>query len=296
MSRKDGTPTIRAAGGLVVRGDDPSTAELVVVHRPEYDDWSIPKGKHDPGESSAACAVREVWEETGYRCRIVGPAGTTRYQVRGKPKEVDYFAMRPYRSEVFDPDHEVDQIRWVTLEEAMSLLTYDFDRELVSELPLQEFLSCTTLHLVRHAAAGDRSRWEGPDVERPLTEKGAAQSKTIAEELTGVGIGRVLTSPYVRCVETVAPLGEQIGIEVEANDDLAEGAGPKEIDRLLEAAGGADIVLCSHGDVIPALLERLQWMGVPFPDHQPCKKASTWVIGHDGTDFTDATYVPPPAI
>lgn len=296
MSRSDRTSIIRAAGGLIVRGDTTAAAELVVVHRPEYDDWSIPKGKHDPGESSPECAIREVWEETGYQGRIVGSAGTTRYRVRGKPKEVDYFLMRPYRSAEFRPNDEVDEVRWVTLREASRILTYDFDRELVSDLDLDQAVSATTVHLVRHAAAGDRSRWEPPDPERPLTPRGFAQAKALACELAEVGVSRIVTSPYVRCVQTVDPLADQIGLEVEPSGDLAEGAGPRELDRLLKEASGSTTVLCTHGDVIPALLERLRWSGVRFQSPYACQKGSTWVIGHDGTAFTDATYVPPPDI
>lgn len=269
---------------------------MVVVHRPGYDDWSIPKGKHDPGESSSECALREVREETGYQARIVAPAGTTRYRVRGKPKEVDYFLMRPYRSAGFRPNDEVDEVRWVTLREAGQMLTYDFDRELAADVDPEQAVSATTLHVVRHAAAGDRSRWEAPDPERPLTPKGFAQAKALACELAEVGVSRILTSPYVRCVQTVDPLADQIGLEVEPSGELAEGAGPREIDRLLSGTGGNTTVLCSHGDVIPALLERLRWMGVRFQSPYACQKGSTWVIGHDGQAFTDATYVPPPAL
>jgi broad specificity phosphatase PhoE/ADP-ribose pyrophosphatase YjhB (NUDIX family) len=294
VNRPNHSPTIRAAGGLVIRGDTPATAEVIVVHRPRYDDWSIPKGKHDRGETSQECAVREVEEETGYRGRIIGTAGTTRYRARGRPKQVDYFLMRPFRSSGFRPDDEVDEMRWVTPEEALGLLTYDFDRELIESLPLDLALSHTTIHLVRHSAAGARSRWEGPDAERPLTSKGLAQSKALADELGDVGIGRILTSPYVRCVETVAPLGESTGLDLELSDDLAEGAGPGQIDRLLEEVSGSTVVLCSHGDVIPALLERLQRMGTRFLSPYVSKKGSTWVVGHDGTSFTEAVYVPPP--
>lgn len=269
---------------------------MVVVHRPRYDDWSIPKGKHDPGESSAACAVREVEEETGYACRIVGDAGTTRYRSRGRPKRVYYYLMRPYRAGAFQPDEEVDEIRWVAPAEAVRLLTYDFDREMIERLPPAEALAHTTLHLLRHAPAGDRSRWEGPDVDRPLTTDGHAQAKALAEGLGDVGVSRILTSPYVRCVQSVAPLAESTGRKLELNDDLAEGGGARELDRILEEVAGQTAVVCSHGDIIPALLERLQRMGIRFLSPYRCQKGSTWVLGHDGSRFTEARYVPPPAV
>lgn len=295
MSRNSSTK-IRAAGGLIVRGDSPDTAELLLVHRPEYDDWSLPKGKHDRGESSSDCAVREVWEETGFRCRIVDEAGVTRYRVRDKPKEVDYFLMRPYRSTEFRPNHEVDAVSWVSVGQALGMLTYDFDRELVSALSVEAAVAHTTVHLVRHAKAGNREGWEGPDRERPLTTKGLAQSKALAGELSEVGVTRILTSPYLRCVQTVEPLADHAGVAVESTDHLAEGAGPTEIDRLMEEMSRSTVVLCSHGDVIPAVLERLEWMGVRFMSPYKCKKGSTWVVGYDGQAFIQARYVRPPTV
>ncbi|MFP3915320.1 MAG: NUDIX hydrolase, partial [Actinomycetota bacterium] len=289
-------PLIRAAGGVVVRGDSADDLELAVVHRPRYDDWSLPKGKHDEGESSPQCALREVEEETGYRCRIVGSGGTTRYRARGEPKEVEYFLMRPVRSYGFLPDDEVDEMRWVASEEALGMLTYDFDRDLVASTATRSVARRTHLHLVRHATAGNRSEWEGPDPERPLDTKGLSQSKALADQLGDIGVSRIVTSPYLRCVQTVAPLGERAGLVVETSEDLAEGAGHAGVARLLEDMAGSTVVACSHGDVIPALLDRLQMLGTRVLDPPAWKKGSTWVIAHDGTSFTEAAYFPPPPV
>jgi 8-oxo-dGTP diphosphatase len=123
---------VRAAGGVVARPGADSRTEIVVVHRPAYDDWTLPKGKAAPGESDEECALREVEEETGLRCAIEAEVGTTSYaDTKGRPKIVRYFSMRQVGGEL-SLLHEVDDARWVALDEAALLLTYEHDRELVA--------------------------------------------------------------------------------------------------------------------------------------------------------------------
>ena len=125
---------IRAAGGLLVRTGVEGEIEIAVVHRPRYDDWALPKGKLDPGETEEAAAVREVEEETGLRARLGGLAGRIRYRDRhDRPKVVTYFFMTPEDGS-FAPNDEVDEMRWVRLDEAVTLLTYERDRDLVGSL------------------------------------------------------------------------------------------------------------------------------------------------------------------
>ena len=276
----------------MVRGAGPTT-EVVVVHRPRYDDWTLPKGKDDPGESGRQAALREVWEETGLRCRIVGEAGTTRYAVSAGPKEVRYFAMRAYRAAPFVPNDEVDEVRWMGVKKARKQLSYDYDRKLLGDLDFGAATVHSDLHLVRHTAAGDRSRWKGPDEERPLTKKGEAQARTLAEELAGIGVTRVLSSRYLRCVQTVDPLARHLDVKVEDHEGLAEGAGRKAIASVLAEVAGTTTVLCSHGDVIPAMLEQLARQGTKFLSPLACQKGSTWSIAHDGKNFIEARYLPP---
>jgi 8-oxo-dGTP diphosphatase len=121
---------IRAAGGVVVRD-----GRILLVHRPKYDDWSLPKGKCNDGEADEDCALREVAEETGLDCEIVGTAGETRYLVLKGPKVVRYFAMRALGGE-FTPHDEVDAVRWATREEALDVLTHGRDVDLVTRLEL----------------------------------------------------------------------------------------------------------------------------------------------------------------
>jgi 8-oxo-dGTP pyrophosphatase MutT (NUDIX family) len=124
---------VRAAGGLVVR-DSEGRAEVLVVHRPKYDDWSFPKGKCEPGESEEICAAREVEEETGLVCTLEAELPSTSYtDGRGRPKRVRYWRMRPVGGALAFV-HEVDEARWLTPADACALLTYERDREVLQAL------------------------------------------------------------------------------------------------------------------------------------------------------------------
>jgi 8-oxo-dGTP diphosphatase len=122
---------VRAAGGVVRRGRGDGPFEYVVVHRPKYDDWSLPKGKLDEGEGWEEAARREVEEETGLRCRLLEPAGETRYtDSKGRPKVVRYWLMEPVGGS-FSPTEEVDELHWLSLDDALGMLSYDHDRDLL---------------------------------------------------------------------------------------------------------------------------------------------------------------------
>jgi 8-oxo-dGTP diphosphatase len=126
---------VRAAGGVVWRSSAEGDAnEVLLVHRPRYDDWTFPKGKADAGESDEACALREVEEETGLRCELGPELPSTGYvDSRGRQKLVRYFAMTPLDGE-FSPHAEIDDVRWLGFEEASAALTYDRDRDVLRAL------------------------------------------------------------------------------------------------------------------------------------------------------------------
>jgi phosphohistidine phosphatase SixA len=150
------------------------------------------------------------------------------------------------------------------------------------------------LYLVRHAQAGDRSAWDQPDALRPLSPRGARQAAAIGDLLTGSGVKRLLSSPAVRCVDTLRPLGEAIGLEVTSDDRLAEGAGADGVLDLIAEVGTAPAALCSHGDVIPDLLDLLVQRGLRPDDPLRWQKGSAWELEWDGRDVTGARYLPPP--
>ena len=150
-----------------------------------------------------------------------------------------------------------------------------------------------TVFLVRHAKAGSRQRWDGPDDQRPLTKPGRAQADALAALLRDEGITKVVSSPYVRCRQTVEPLGEQLRLPVDLSDALAEGAPLREALRLLEKVSDENAVLCTHGDVMGDLLGHAERHGVVLGD-TGIEKACTWVLDVEAGAVTAARYVSAP--
>jgi 8-oxo-dGTP diphosphatase len=131
-----GPAAVLAAGGVVWRrtADGDGEPEVLLVHRPKYDDWTLPKGKLEPGETGPAAALREVEEETGLHCRLGAELpGSTYEDHRGRPKEVRYWAMQPESGD-FEPNHEVDEVRWLPVSRAAEVLSYPRDKVVVAAL------------------------------------------------------------------------------------------------------------------------------------------------------------------
>jgi 8-oxo-dGTP diphosphatase len=150
-------------------------------------------------------------------------------------------------------------------------------------------------YLIRHAKAGDRSAWKQPDELRPLSPAGKHQARGIAERFASEAIGRAVSSPAVRCVQTIQPLADRLGIELREDRSLMEGAGPDGANRLiLSASDEGAVALCTHGDVIWDLLSQWEAAGVPLTDGLPAKKGSTWVLQVSDGAVVAGTYVPPP--
>jgi 8-oxo-dGTP pyrophosphatase MutT (NUDIX family)/phosphohistidine phosphatase SixA len=277
------------AGGGVVRRRGPEGPQVALVHRPRYDDWTLPKGKAEVGESFETSALREVLEETGYRCELGPEVAEVRYlDHHERPKVVRYWLMYPAAGG-FVPSDEVDVMRWVSPDEATAALTYAHDRGVIR----QALAFDTTLYLVRHAKAGDREAWTEDDRLRPLSKKGRLQAEGLLEHFDGLAIDRVLSSPYDRCVQTVRPLAISRQLKLEEVESLAEGAGLPEVLPLLRRMSGA-AVLCSHGDLIPAVVTHLADRGIEMRDPPDWRKGSTWALDREAGLFTAARFLPPP--
>jgi 8-oxo-(d)GTP phosphatase len=283
---------IEAAGGLIARAS-PDGPRVLVVHRPRYDDWTFPKGKNEAGEESIDAAIREVAEETGQQPRPVSMVGETPYPVDGTKKVVRWYGMRAQQPMPFTPNEEVDEIRWLTTEEAPALLSYDHDRKLLERVDLEALLTTGTLYLVRHGSAGDRHAWTGDDQARPLSGKGDLQALGLVKTLKERPLEAIFTSPYVRCVQTIRPLAEATGLEIVEHPALAEGEGGKATRELVRELAGTNAVLCSHGDVIPALIEWMVDKGMGLKSEYDWKKGSTWEIEIRAGVFHKGRYLPP---
>ncbi len=289
------TKVVRAAGGVIFRRSPKGNLRYLIAHRPRYDDWSFPKGKADKGETPEETAIREVFEETRVMCRIVAPLGATRYRIASGIKEVAWFAMRPLpASKKFKENSEVDAVKWVSKKAALKILDYEHDRDLLASNDLKRISQTGTLYLLRHAAAGDRTKWEGDDRVRPLTKKGRRQAAAIAERLSSMEIERILTSPNLRCVQSVEPLATAIGAKVVISEALGEGPDIDGAYDLIDSHVGANTVICSHGDVIPAVINRMMWAGLSLESHFYCSKGSIWEVELEGGKFTTGRYTPPP--
>jgi 8-oxo-dGTP diphosphatase len=148
-----------------------------------------------------------------------------------------------------------------------------------------------SVFLVRHAHAGDRDDWEGDDRLRPLSKKGWRQARGIAAQLEPLGVRRLISSPYVRCEQTLEPLAERLGLEIGKDDRLAEGAGLEALDLVREAGEGA--ALCTHGDICVDVLDHLARQGV-IRGALEAEKGSTWVLELAGERIVAASYLRAP--
>ena len=282
---------VRAAGGIVVRGDGPER-RYAIVHRPRYDDWSFPKGKLVDGESEEVAALREVLEETGLRCRLGTHVGAVTYTDRnGRPKVVRYWTMTPDGG-TFEPSDEVDELRWMDLDAALEALSYAHDRGLLRAITTPA--GSAPIYIVRHAKAGQRERWQGPDRERPLTRRGRRQAMRLVPRFEGLAIARIVSSPFVRCVQTVEPLAAARGVEIVTADALAEGADVEEAVGYVRALEDRPTVLSGHGREIQAIVERLASDGVDVQGLGGLAKGSVWIIEREAGAFVSARYLPAP--
>lgn len=251
---------VRAAGAVVTR----KGGEVLLVHRPKYDDWSFPKGKLDPGEHTVTAAVREVAEETGLDVRL-GPAlSPQRYRMsNGRWKSVEYWTARVVGSDDvsgYRPNAEIDDVEWVPWKDAVRRLTYPYDRDTLAEArPLRR--RTRALVVLRHGKARSRGAWKKDDRLRPLVRLGEAQAQRLVPLLAAFDVTVAHSSSSTRCVQTVAPYADVTGWPVKLYDELSEEGATAEgvvdlVDALLE--GGESAVLCTHRPVLPTVLDALR--------------------------------------
>jgi 8-oxo-dGTP diphosphatase len=280
-------PLPRRAGAPGLAQREMPAPEIVLVHRPRYDDWTLPKGKLERGEHPLAAAVREVLEETGVRGIPQLRLPRIRY-LTGQPgveKVVDFWSMRAASLADRAPDAEVDEVRWIAAEQAPGLLTYAHDRGVVKAF-VQRPLVQGLVVLVRHACAGERSEWTGPDEDRPLDDQGSADAARLSSVLAWLAPRRIVSARPLRCRQTVQPLADALGVPIETDAIFDEAADPARAMAALRGLASPDhpVVVCSQGKLIPPLLELVTGRA-----HQYFRtaKGTGWVVSF-GADATAA--------
>jgi 8-oxo-dGTP diphosphatase len=282
------------AAGAVLWRSAPDGIEVCVVHRPAYDDWSLPKGKLHHDEHPLVAAVREVREETGVHALPEVRLPEVSYTLPdGRPKTVDFWLMRAVGrpvAEVADPA-EVDAIEWLRPAEAAARLSYPEDRRLVEEAAAGPRITAVTT-LVRHAHAGERKSWAGNDALRPIDPRGQVEAVGLVEVLALFEPTRLFAATPLRCKQTLEPLAERLGRPIVTDSAFAEPADPADAPakaktaaaRLAEIRDDEPAAICSQGKIIPPLLAFLCGADDPQPYKTP--KGGGWVLSWSGEELS----------
>jgi 8-oxo-(d)GTP phosphatase len=256
-------PAVVRAAGCVVWRPGPSEPEVLLIHRPRYDDWSYPKGKLDAGESNLEAAVREVREETGLTV-VIGPRlPDQQYLVdNGQSKVVAYWAARaPADADISRYRHndEIDDLAWVAVSAAQQRLTHPRDAQLLDSFAVSGFDSSPLL-VVRHGHARSRKGWRRDDSERPLNSHGKRQAQGLVPLLGAYAVTSVISSDAARCVDTVLPYVNSASVTIRLDSAFSQqGVNARKIARRLGRAmdGGERIAVCSHRPVLPVIFEAI---------------------------------------
>lgn len=278
---------VEAAGAVLWRPSRKHGIKVAVIHRPAYDDWSLPKGKAERREDPPVTAVREVREETGYIARLGRHIGTINYEIASGLKVVHYFAGRAIGGD-FAANREVDQLDWLSVAKARARLSYSRDRAVLDSFTALR-ADLATIILVRHARAGQRDAFAGADSQRPLDRKGRKHAELLATAMAAFGPVAVAAAPLERCRQTVQPLAATLRVPVTDEPSMSEAeyqhdpaAARRRVVALAEAAGGAGpTVLCSQGGVIPGVIRSLASRADLVLPTVATPKGSYWVLSFD---------------
>jgi 8-oxo-dGTP diphosphatase len=250
---------------VVTREHSLRGTEVVIVHRKRYDDWTLPKGKVEAGESLPVCAVREVHEETGVTIRLGVPLDSISYEAGNAGlKKVDYWGGVVLDSVRRAPDAEVDVVSWLPVRAALSRLTYSHDHFLVQQHLEQP--PTTPLIILRHAKAMDRKDWSRKDSARPINARGRRQARLLVPILNAYGVTSLISSTSTRCVATMLPYAQQEELPIDTHRLLSEEEGENNakgvgsLMRKIRAATlktGESTAICVHRPVLPHILDAL---------------------------------------
>lgn len=267
MSKQEPVVAAGAVPWRVVNGK----LQVLVVYRKQHRDVSIPKGKVDPGETLPHTAVREIFEETGLKINLGPSLGSVQYvqASNGKPKIVHYWAAEvdpvAEAKSKFVSNDEIFALEWLSVKKAIKALTYEHDRELVEDVrSLWKSGSMNTFPLIvaRHGKATAHENWDGLDSLRPLVAHGMQQARDIAGGLAAFGPAAIISSPAIRCLQTIAPLSYKLGMEIRESGKISQDKWTSEGDRVVDFVSSrlrkaVPVVMCSHGPVIPQIVSEI---------------------------------------
>ena len=261
MPKESEAPLIQAAGAVLWRKSDTSQLEIAVIHRPRYDDWSLPKGKVESGESHISAGYREIQEETGYESTFGPEIGTVVYKLEGAPKEVRYWAAAATVKTGTPNPQEVDEVLWLEPKKAKEKLSNKDDRAIV-DFFLEFGVDTFPIILLRHAKALKRTEWDGDDGDRPLEHRGQLQAKRLLPIYLPYGISEVHTSDALRCIETIDLMTRLIEKTAIFSADLSEYGYAKDKEAPLDYVQdlmdrGISAIVCSHNPIIPKVVKKL---------------------------------------
>jgi 8-oxo-(d)GTP phosphatase len=272
---------MRAAGALLWRENSELKIEIALIHRPRYDDWSLPKGKIEEGESSLRCAFREVIEETGITPQFGRELGSVEYKEPAGLKRVKYWAAKALTDE-FLANEEVDEIKWLNPADALALGTHVSDKTIIKNFLTQEPRT-DTLIIVRHTKALERGDWDAEDSKRTLDERGITQSEQLIQHLEPFGIDEIYSSNYIRCVQTVTPLAQSRGLKITEIPNLNEANFEFDPERAISFANAVkqdekNILICSHNPVIPTMLRGILNTKLKNKDLIKLEPGDAWIV------------------
>ena len=289
------------AGAVLWQAIDDGDVRIAIIHRPRYDDWSLPKGGVDAGESHIQAAFREVLEETGVKA-ILGPEiGTVDYEVNGVTKEVRYWLAEADQFNAATPNpEEVDAIEWLSISDAINKLSNSDDREIVRMA--EEFgFGSTPLVLLRHAKALKRDLWDGDDGDRPLEHVGQIQAAKIPGIYAPYAIEKIYSSDAIRCVQTIEAMAAEYGITPIYSSEISEFGFEKDSERALDYALSVMLsdkpsVMCSHNPVLPKLVKKLIGKKNFKRLSAELKPGDSFVLHHRSCDVIAVDWTPAPKV
>jgi 8-oxo-(d)GTP phosphatase len=291
---------ILAAGAVLWRKSEKKKIEVLIIHRPKYDDWTFPKGKAEIGEPLIACAYREVLEETNIETAFGPYLGEVEYLTNDGKKKVSFWSAKVVKEKDFKPNTEVDQLKWVEVTKVKELLTLDTDRKILEQF-LQIEPDTKPLILLRHAKAVTRDEWQGEDDDRPLDSYGQNQAKRLLAMYQVFNLEQIHSSDAVRCYDTVVAIANGLNIKLEVTGKLSESTFKKDKEKAFDYAKdliklNESVLLCSHNPILPKMLNKLTKKSEVDADEGKLLPADGWVIHRIGKEVIQIDRIDSPSI